>query len=183
MGPGTLFRVLRRNALSRSKWGRNTHHQRGTDDRIDQGERASRPHVSDHILTTIQFTIVGEATYLLTIMMLKISLAIFFARIVIKPWQLFTIYITVGVNILSSLSSFFYVLLRCGPNLNIYVYKQLAYECTPDPLDRFFAYQQAAFTTLTDLTFATLPIFILWNAHMCIRSKISVGFILSLAAL
>lgn len=125
----------------------------------------------------------GEATYIVTIMTLKISLGIFFARIVIKAWQLTVIYITVGVNIVSSIASFIYVLLRCGPNLDAYVYKQLANNCTPRGLDRFFAYQQAAFSTLTDIVFATLPIFILWNTCMNKQSKISVGLILSMAAL
>lgn len=43
------------------------------------------------------------------------------------------------------------------------------------------AYQQASITTLTDLVFVVLPIFVLWNANMSRRSKISVGLILSLA--
>ncbi|KAF2795352.1 hypothetical protein K505DRAFT_302186 [Melanomma pulvis-pyrius CBS 109.77] len=137
-------------------------------------------HISDvkHL-----WTIVGEATYIVTVMMLKISLGIFFARIVVASWQLMTIYITVAVNVFSSTASFFYALLRCGANLDLYVYKQLADHCTPRGLDRFFAYQQASFTTLTDGIFICLPIFILWNASMDLRSKISVGFILSLAAL
>jgi hypothetical protein len=116
-------------------------------------------------------------------MMLKISLGIFFARIVVLPWQLRTIYTTVAVNVISSAASFFYVLLRCGPDLDGYVYKQFSGNCAPRGLDRFVAYQQAAFTTVTDLVFAILPIFILWNAHMSVRSKVSVGLILSLAGL
>ncbi|KAF2715623.1 hypothetical protein K504DRAFT_367257 [Pleomassaria siparia CBS 279.74] len=129
------------------------------------------------------WTMVGEGTYVVTTMMLKISLGIFFARIVVARWQLMTIYVTVAVNICSSLSAFLYALLRCGTNLELYVYKQIENSCTPQVLDRFFAYQQAVFTTLTDLIFITLPIFILWNACMNIRTKLSVGFILCLAAL
>jgi len=116
-------------------------------------------------------------------MMLKISLGIFFARIIVRRWQLIIVYVTVGVNIFSSAASFFYVLLRCGPNINAYVYKQLANNCTSRPLDRFFAYQQASTTALTDFVFIVLPFFILWNASMNTRSKLSVGLILSLAAL
>lgn len=116
-------------------------------------------------------------------MTLKISLGVFFSRIVVKTWQLWTIYITVTVNVLSSAASFFYALFRCGANLDIYVYRQLANQCTPRGLDRFFAYQQASVTTLTDCVFAILPVFILWNASMDARTKISVGFILSLGAL
>lgn len=40
----------------------------------------------------------------------------------------------------------------------------------------------ATFSTLTDLVFVVLPIVVLWNANMDRRSKLSVGFILCLAA-
>ncbi|KAH7389776.1 hypothetical protein BKA66DRAFT_510809 [Pyrenochaeta sp. MPI-SDFR-AT-0127] len=130
-----------------------------------------------------KWVVVSEATYVLAMMVLKISLGIFFARIIIKPWQFVLIYITVGVNIFSSAAAFFYCLFRCGPNLDKYVMQQLSNKCAPRPLDRFMAYQQAAFTTLTDIVFITLPIIIVWNANMDRKSKFSVGFILCLAAL
>lgn len=41
----------------------------------------------------------------------------------------------------------------------------------------------AAFTTLTDVFFFILPIMVLWSANMDRKSKLSVGFILCLAAL
>jgi hypothetical protein len=119
----------------------------------------------------------------MAMMMLKISLGIFFARIIIKPWQTGLIYINVSVNVFSSAAAFFYVLFRCGPNLDDYVTQQLMNKCMPRALDRFIAYQQAAITTLTDIIFITLPVLILWNANMSRRSKLSVGFILCLAAL
>jgi hypothetical protein len=127
--------------------------------------------------------VISEATYVIAMMMLKISLGIFFARIVVKPWQIGLIYVNVGVNIFSSAAAFFYVLFRCGANIDDYVMQQLANRCTPRTLDRFMAYQQAAVTTLTDVVFVTLPVLILWNANMSRRSKISVGFILCLATL
>jgi hypothetical protein len=116
-------------------------------------------------------------------MTLKISLGIFFGRLVVKSWQIGLIYANVGLNIFSSAASFFYCLFRCGANLDNYVAQQLYNRCTPRTLDRFMAYQQAAITTLTDVIFVLLPIFILWNANMSRRSKISVGLILCLAAL
>ncbi|KAF2119965.1 hypothetical protein BDV96DRAFT_641832 [Lophiotrema nucula] len=129
------------------------------------------------------FAIAGEATYLITIMMMKISLGIFFARIVVKTYQLWLIYITVGLNVLSSAGSVFYCILRCGADLDQYVSRQLQDLCPSRNLDRFFAFQQASVTTLTDCILATLPVLILWNASMDKRSKVSVGLILSLAAL
>ncbi|KAF1831671.1 hypothetical protein BDW02DRAFT_40534 [Decorospora gaudefroyi] len=136
-----------------------------------------------HLQLLTKWAVASEACYVLTMMVLKISLGIFFARIVVQRWHLMSIYVTVGVNIFSSAAAFFYVFFRCGANLDKYVVHQLAGRCTPHRLDLFMAYQQAAFTTLTDLLFLTLPVLILWNANMDRRSKISIGFILCLAAL
>jgi hypothetical protein len=119
----------------------------------------------------------------MAMMTLKISLGIFFARIVVQQWQVRLIYATVGTNIFSSIAAFFYCLFRCGSNIDNYVSQQLTLQCTPRTLDRFMAYQAAGITTLTDIVFVTLPVFILWNANMSRRSKTSVGFILCLAAL
>ncbi|KAF1844233.1 uncharacterized protein K460DRAFT_317534 [Cucurbitaria berberidis CBS 394.84] len=142
-------------------------------------------HVSSvaQLQSLTKWVVVSEATYIMAMMVLKISLGIFFARIIVQRWQFLLIYITVGVNIVSSAAAFFYCLFRCGPDLNNYVLQQLSEKCTPQALDRFMAYQQAAFTTLTDIIFFALPIFILWNANMGRKSKLSVGFILCLAAL
>lgn len=118
-----------------------------------------------------------------SLQVLKISLGIFFARIVVKPWQLGIIYVNVAVNILSSCAAFFFVLFRCGSNIDKYVEQQLLDKCTPRTVDRFVSYQQASITTLTDIVFVTIPILILWKANMSKRSKVSVGFILSLATM
>lgn len=134
-------------------------------------------------LTKLQWSISAEVTYVATVMVLKISLGIFFARIVVNEWQRILIYVAVAGSAVSSVASFFYCLFRCGPNLNDYVLRQISNKCTPRPLDRFFAYQHASFATLTDFIFAALPIFILWGTNMDRRSKMSVGAILSLAAL
>jgi hypothetical protein len=74
-------------------------------------------------------------------MMIKISLGIFFARIVVASWHLMLIYVTIGANILSSVSAFFYCIFRCGPNVGMYALQQLKNDCTPRGLDRFMAYQ------------------------------------------
>lgn len=134
-------------------------------------------------------------------MIVKISLGIFFARIVVARWHIMLIYWTVGVNVFSAASAFFYVIFRCGANVDRYVLQQLKDQCAPRGLDRFMAYQSgqqsrnssrsdilltsettAVFSTLTDLIFVVLPIIVLWNANMDRRSKISVGIILCLAA-
>ena len=116
-------------------------------------------------------------------MVLKISIGIFFARIMVKRWQFIVVYTTVAISCLSATAALFYCLFRCGPDLDQYVVRQLFNACTPRGLDRFFAYEHASFTLLTDCVFVLLPIALLWNTSMRIEAKFSVGFILSLATL
>ena len=144
----------------------------------------------------------SEVTYLIAMMAVKISLGIFFARIVIAQWHIMLIYVTIGISVFSSVSAFFYCIFRCGGNVDKYAIQQLKRQCTSRGLDRFMAYQSgkglpcwtanrktlltgrmiATFSTLTDLVFVVLPIMVLWNSNMDRRSKFSVGFILCLAA-
>ncbi|KAH7066842.1 hypothetical protein BKA63DRAFT_453196 [Paraphoma chrysanthemicola] len=149
------------------------------------GSNGGGTHILDipRLQLLTKWVVVSEATYIIATMTLKISLGIFFVRIVVKPWQVGIIYVNVGINIFSSAAAFFYCLFRCGPDLDRYAVQQVLDKCTPQTLDRFVAYQQAAVTTMTDLIFLIMPLIILWNANMSRQSKISVGFILSLAAL
>lgn len=78
----------------------------------------------------------------MTIMIVKISLAIFFTRIIVKRCHFILIYVTVGINILSSGTAFFYCFFRCGANLDKYAINQIMNRCTPRELDLFIAYQQ-----------------------------------------
>lgn len=84
---------------------------------------------------------ISESTYLAAMMIVKISLGIFFARIVVAPWHIMLIYVTIGANVLSSASAFFYCIFRCGSNVDMYALQQLKHNCTPRDLDRFMAYQ------------------------------------------
>lgn len=77
----------------------------------------------------------------MAMMTVKISLGIFFARIVAAQWHIMLIYVTIGINVFSSAVAFFYVIFRCGSNVDRYVLQQLKDQCAPRGLDRFMAYQ------------------------------------------
>ncbi|KAH8727279.1 hypothetical protein GQ44DRAFT_704780 [Phaeosphaeriaceae sp. PMI808] len=136
----------------------------------------------DDIIYLTQLKLLAESTYLITIMSLKISLGIFLVRVIVEDWQRWVIYVTVAINIISSVATLFYVLLRCGAPAKYAIIKQLQSQCAPRALDLFFGYQQASLTTLTDFIFATLPIFILWKSIMGTRTKVVTGFILTIGA-
>jgi hypothetical protein len=56
-------------------------------------------------------------------------------------------------------------------------------KCVSQKISVGLAYEQASSSVITDLAFATMPIFLLWNVNMSVRSKISAGLIMSLGAL
>ncbi|CAA9960858.1 hypothetical protein PTMSG1_04242 [Pyrenophora teres f. maculata] len=125
----------------------------------------------------------SECGYIMSMMIIKISVCIFFARIIVRRAHFIIIYVTAGVSIVSSLTAFFHCIFRCGTDLSVYIIKQVTNNCASTSLDLFMGYQQGAFSALTDIIFVILPVLILRNAQMDLRSKLSVGFILSLAAL
>ncbi|XP_014554198.1 hypothetical protein COCVIDRAFT_39867 [Bipolaris victoriae FI3] len=137
----------------------------------------------DQLNHLMKIATVTESSYVLTMMLIKISLAVFFARIVVKRWHLTVIYLFVTLSIVSSIATYFYIFLRCGPDLDQYLIRELIRDCTPLQLDIFMAYQQAVFNSITDIAFLFMPALVLWNSPMERRAKISVGIILVVATL
>lgn len=121
----------------------------------------------------------AEALYVVAMVVLKISLGIFFMRIVVKNYQRWLILGSVFMVCLTGTGNFFFVLFRCGSPEN-YLISQLTGKCVSQTVGRFMLYWNGAVNTSTDFLFATLPISILWNANMERRAKISVGMVLLL---
>ncbi|KAF2815709.1 uncharacterized protein BDZ99DRAFT_432408 [Mytilinidion resinicola] len=141
-------------------------------------------HLSDlaAINKIINWTIAAQAIYIVTICFLKISLGIFFNRIVVKPWQKTLILVVVVVSTVQSVANFFFAIFRCGAPVGDYLTKQIAGQCASRRTNLILLYMHAAVTTITDWIFAGLPVAVVWDAKMDVRTKCSVGFILSLGA-
>jgi hypothetical protein len=134
------------------------------------------------MLTIRQWVIINECFYLLTQIFLKLSLGFFFLRVVIRKGHRWFIIATMAFSTVINLSHIFFVTFRCGDPREFFDH-QIKSLCVNNNITIGMAYQQAAVSTITDLIFAVLPIPLLWNASMDIRSKISAGLILSLGAL
>ena len=72
---------------------------------------------------------------------IKISVALYFARIVVEKWHFKYICTVVGINLMSSIAAFFFTIFRCGTNMDEYALKQVLEQCGTKNLDRFMAYQ------------------------------------------
>ena len=130
----------------------------------------------------LQFVVIYNALYILTTILFKISLAIFFLRIVVAQWQRRLIYISTGLYTLYSIIFIFLVTFRCGspPDLLINAFKG---KCISNEAIMPLVFISGIFNAACDVVFATLPVLILWNSHMPRRAKISAGVLLSMGCL
>jgi hypothetical protein len=111
---------------------------------------------------------------------LKISLGIFYLRIVVSRWQKVTVYATVGVATIFGCFYFFAVLFSCGLPAKFLV-NALQHKCMGNAEGRF-ATNLAAGTVnaVSDFILATLPITLIRKACMPFPAKLSAGLILLL---
>ncbi|GAB7340459.1 hypothetical protein MBLNU457_6886t1 [Dothideomycetes sp. NU457] len=114
--------------------------------------------------------------------MLKVSLAIFFLRVVNKKWQRWVIYTSVGIYCTFGTAWLFIALFQCGNPAN-YLAAQLSphpacldYKTVLGPLN----YLHSALNAVTDWVFAIIPIFVVRSTQMTRQARISVIAILLL---
>lgn len=117
-------------------------------------------------------------------LVLKISLAIFFLRIIVKPWQKAFVCVSVGLSSIFNLFYFFFTVFQCGVPSSPYLFfiRQLTGQCITRAEVLGVGYAYGGITIYTDAMFAILPAFILRGTNMNVRERLTVGFILILAA-
>ena len=118
-------------------------------------------------------------------MIVKLSLGVFFLRIMIFRWQRWVIYAAMAVSTTIGTAYFFVGVFQCGYFSNIWIFlsRRITLEgCIPVIPALGVAYTQASVAALTDWIYAILPLFLLYNAQMKRREKNIVFGILSLAA-
>ncbi|KAF1809489.1 hypothetical protein P152DRAFT_380275, partial [Eremomyces bilateralis CBS 781.70] len=125
------------------------------------------------------WSIINEVFYVLTHIFMKISLAILFLRLIIVKWQRYLVFIVIGLGTIVNIVSIFFVIFMCG-NPRSYLDRVVTKKCVNSTVQIAMAYEQAGVTLMTDWVLAILPVFLLWNAKMDRRTKVSVGFILLL---
>jgi hypothetical protein len=129
--------------------------------------------------------LISEHFYTLGILTLKISLGIFFLRIMVTKWQKWVIYITITISTVFGFSNFFFSVFQCGYFSSIWVFlerKATLEHCVSRQAGLAMGYTQSTISTGSDWMFAILPIFVLRNLHIGDKEKATVLFILSLAA-
>ncbi|KAH0026635.1 hypothetical protein KCU78_g4302, partial [Aureobasidium melanogenum] len=132
--------------------------------------------------TALEYTLIYNSLYVLTTILFKISLAIFFLRIVVAKWQRRLIVISTAIFTAWSLAYMFITLFRCGPPKEILLNTARG-KCLPMGIVNPLLYVSGITNALMDIMFACLPTFILWHSQMPKKTKISCCILLSLGGL
>ncbi|EME47215.1 hypothetical protein DOTSEDRAFT_166073, partial [Dothistroma septosporum NZE10] len=118
--------------------------------------------------------------YIGSMMFFKISLGLFYLRLVIRPWQRHVVHVMIYFNIFYGTLLFFVAIFNCGDPTE-YLENELKNVCMPQ--DTLYGIQVTGsiLNAITDWVFAVLPIFVLAKASMPLATKLSAGLILCLA--
>jgi hypothetical protein len=118
-------------------------------------------------------------------MLLKISIGVFFLRIVQSNSQRIIIYTAMACSSLFSIAMFLFAVFQCG----IYhgplqfILRKLTNQCASESTALAMVYTHAVVTMITDWTFLILPIWLLRRSVLSLRDKWIVGLFLAFASL
>lgn len=135
-------------------------------------------------LLTSQYVQLSEIFYILTTTFLKISLGLFFLRLLTKPWQTRLFQVLLVVSAAYGIFYFFATCFVCGnpAKLGENLANNRAKNCAPIWFVLSTGYIYGVVNVLSDWTFTFIPICVLLDSKMDRREKISVGLIMSFAA-
>jgi hypothetical protein len=139
--------------------------------------------LQSQLLTLLQYVQLSEVFYILTTTMLKISLGLFFLRVLTKRWQRVLFHVVLGI---SATYGFFYVLssiFACGNPAKIADTFLGSKKCLPSAFILATGYLYGTLNVLADWTFVLVPISVLLDSHLDRRSKISVSCVMALGAI
>ena len=118
------------------------------------------------------------ALYIASTVVLKISLSIFFLRILNKKWQRNIIWTATIVYTIFGTIYFFIDLFHCG-NPSDYFINQVENKCMSwSTIIGPLTYTHSALNAVTDWVFALLPVYVVWHSQMTARARATVSIIL-----
>ncbi|KEQ93815.1 hypothetical protein AUEXF2481DRAFT_30894 [Aureobasidium subglaciale EXF-2481] len=132
--------------------------------------------------STLEYVVLEFAFYLLTSLALKLSLAVFFLRIVLEKWQRQTIIISTVIFSLYTFGFFFVAIFQCG-DPSKYLLHKVQGKCMSWSALGPLNYIHGVMNALTDWVFVSLPILVVRKANMRGRDKWSVVFVLIVGVL
>lgn len=116
---------------------------------------------------------IAEQTYIITMIFLKLSLGIFFLRVIIEKWQKRSIHVIIAINTVVGIGYFFFALFDCGTPVTAHNFweRRISKQCVNFDIILGLSYAHAGVNALTDLLLALLPISIVKRSTMTIKEK------------
>jgi hypothetical protein len=112
----------------------------------------------------------------------KLSLGMFFLRIIIQKHLRQAVYVIMVVSTLYNLFTAFWDIGLCGNPTN-YVSNLMTGKCVPTEAQMALTYVHGAVNTLTDIAFACLPFILLRHSSLPQKIKVYIYFILGLSTM
>jgi hypothetical protein len=114
--------------------------------------------------------------------MFKISLGLFFLRVLTKRWQRILFYVLMGVSTAYGFTYVLTIIFTCGDPAKIADTVFMPKDCLPAAVTLGTGYLYGALNVTADWIFVLVPITVLMDSSLDRRSKISVGIIMALGA-
>lgn len=135
-------------------------------------------------LTSSQLLLVSETFYILTVLILKVSVGLFFLRIAVDIWHRRLIYFAICLSTTYNVAFVFFTIFQCGlfHNMLQFLERRLEGQCASPHAILGVSYTHAAITTLTDWIFVLIPILLLRGSSMTTKEKLIVGFLMMFAS-
>jgi hypothetical protein len=123
---------------------------------------------------------VGEMFYILTLLVLKVSISIFYLHFLQTKAQRLVIYTAVSVSTVFSIAALLFVIFQCGyyHGAQDFIQKKLANQCVSNAAGAGMIYAHSTVTMLTDWTFLLMPLWLVNGSSMTTKSKVSLGLFL-----
>ncbi|KEQ60459.1 uncharacterized protein M437DRAFT_19625, partial [Aureobasidium melanogenum CBS 110374] len=128
------------------------------------------------------YVVLELAFYIMTSLFLKLSLAVFFLRIVVAKWQRYIIIVGTSIFCLFTLAFFFIAVFQCGPPSQ-FLLNNAKGKCLPWSVTGPLNYIHGTLNAITDWIFVSLPILVIRNANMNRKGKASVIGVLAIGVL
>ncbi|KAH0334426.1 hypothetical protein KCU81_g9469, partial [Aureobasidium melanogenum] len=134
------------------------------------------------LANALEYVVLELAFYIMTSLFLKLSLAVFFLRIVVAKWQRYIIIVGTSIFCLFTLAFFFIAVFQCGPPSQ-FLLNNAKGKCLPWSVTGPLNYIHGTLNAITDWIFVSLPILVIRNANMNRKGKASVIGVLAIGVL
>lgn len=110
----------------------------------------------------------------------KISIGLFLLRVTVQRIHQWIIYTVMGLTVLTGLVFFFVTLLQCTP-IDFFWNKKQDGFCVNIDIIIALTFLYSVVSVACDFTFAILPMFLVWNLNMSVRTRVVLVPILGMA--